>query len=82
MVVHDIKEEVGFSPDAIFDLDLNFLGQMVISSNAATKPISGITVEGHKSAYVLSRDKFGHFSAAEGLGVGTRCSRSSTFLYF
>jgi len=40
VVVHDIKEEVGFSPDAIFDLGLNFLNQMQISSNAATKPIS------------------------------------------
>lgn len=38
VVVHNIKEEVGFSPDAIFDLGLNFLNQ--ISSNAATKPLA------------------------------------------
>ena len=28
VVVHNIKEEVGFSPDAIFDLGLNFLNQV------------------------------------------------------
>ena len=28
VVVHNIKEEVGFSADAIFDLGLNFLNQV------------------------------------------------------